>query len=137
VTATPTAALGATSESGRRRASRLVLAAVLLGAGALHFAVPRAYEPLIPPALGPARPWVYGSGVAEAASGLLLAVPRTRRIGAWAVFAVLLAIWPGNVWMALEGGHPSGGLAANPLVAWGRVPLQLPLLWWAHRHTSR
>ncbi len=125
------------AESGGRRASRLVLAVVMLGAGTLHFAVPRAYEPLIPPALGPARPWVYVSGVIEAAAGALLAVPRTRRLGAWAVFGVLLAVWPGNVWMALQGGHPSGGLAASPLLAWLRVPLQLPLLWWAHRHTRR
>lgn len=124
-----------TPESGGRRASRLVLAAVMVAAGALHFAVPRFYEPLIPPVLGPTRPWVYGSGVAEAAAGAVLAVTRTRRLGAWAVFAVLLGVWPGNVWMAVQGGLPGGGLAANPILAWLRVPLQLPLLWWAYRHT--
>lgn len=122
--------------SRRRDLSRYLLAAVMVGAGALHFAAPGAYDPLIPSALGPPRPWVLGSGVAEAVAGGLLAVPRTRRIGAWAVVAVLVAILPGNVQMALDGGYPgAGGLAGNPVVAWLRLPLQVPLVLWALSHT--
>src|SRR5687767_6333668 len=44
-----------------------VLAAVLAGSGALHLVRPHTYEWLVPPELGPARPWVLGSGVAEIA----------------------------------------------------------------------
>jgi len=123
------------TESARRRASRLVLAVVMVSAGVLHFVAPRAYEPLIPPALGAARPWVLGSGVAEIAAGTLLAVPRTRRAGAWAVAAVFVGVFPGNVWMALEP-HPAGGLAANPVITWLRLPLQVPLILWALAHTG-
>lgn len=123
-------------ESTRRRVSRLVLAAVMIGAGVLHFVAPRVYEPLIPPPLGPPRPWVLGSGAAEVLAGALLAVPRTRRAGAWAVAAVLVGVFPGNLWMALEP-HPAGGLAANPVVTWLRLPLQVPLVLWALAHTGR
>lgn len=108
----------------------------MVGAGVLHFVAPRVYEPLIPPPLGPPRPWVLGSGVAEVVAGGLLAVSRTREIGAWATAAVFVGVFPGNVWMALEP-HPAGGLAANPVVAWLRLPLQVPLVLWALRHTGR
>lgn len=124
----------------RRQISRYALAAVMVGAGALHFVAPRAYEPLIPPFLGAPRPWVLASGVAELASGALLAGTRTRRLGAWAVAAVLLAVLPGNIWMALQGGYPdASGLAGNPVAAWLRVPLQVPLIVWAlsHRRPTR
>lgn len=120
------------SRARRRALSRLALSAVMVGSGVLHFAAPRGYEPLVPPVLGDPRPWVLGSGVAELVAGALLAVPGTRRAGAWATAAVLLGVWPGNWWMALEGGYPGvEGPAGDALVAWARVPLQLPLLAWA------
>lgn len=118
------------------RLSRLALAALLIGGGTLHAVVPEAYVPLIPPALGPPGPWILASGVAEVAAGSLLLSARTRRAGGWAAFTVLLAVWPGNVWMALQGGYPGTGPAADPVVAWLRVALQVPLLLWA-RSLSR
>lgn len=126
--------MSAADESGGRTASRLVLAAVMLGAGLLHFAAPRVYEPLVPDALGAPRAWVLGSGAAQVAAGGLLAVPRTRRVGALATFAVLLGVWPANWHSALQGGLPVDGLLGSATVAWVRVPLQLPLLAWAWSH---
>lgn len=121
-----------------RRVSRWVLAALMVGAGTLHFVVPRGYEPLIPPVLGAPRPWVYASGIAEIAAGALLAVPRTRRLGAWAVVGVLAAVLPGNIWMALQGGYPGArGPAGDPVIAWLRVPLQIPLILWALSHRGK
>lgn len=106
--------------------------------GILHFVAPRGYAPLVPDVLGDPRPWVLGSGVAELAAGVLLALPRTRRIGALAVAAVLVAVWPGNVQMALDGGYPgTTGPAGDPVVAWLRVPLQIPLIAWALSHRRR
>lgn len=128
---------GRSADPGRGRArSRYALAAVMIAAGVLHFVAPQAYDPLIPPGLGPPRPWVLGSGAAEVAAGALLAAPRTRRAGAWAVVAVLVAVLPGNVQMALDGGYPgAGGLAGDPVAAWLRLPLQVPLVLWALSHT--
>lgn len=127
---------GSAGRARRRDLSRYMLAAVMVGAGVLHFVAPQAYDPLIPPGLGQPRPWVLGSGAAEVAAGALLAVPSTRRVGAWAVTAVLVAILPGNVQMALDGGYPGAeGLAGDPVAAWLRVPLQVPLILWALSHT--
>ena len=107
---------------------------MLLVAGASHFVIPRSYQRIVPRVLGHAPLLVAASGVAEIVAGALVAVPRTRRLGAGLAFAVLLLVWPGNVQMALDGGlHGARFPAGSAVVAWIRVPLQVPLLVWAWR----
>jgi uncharacterized membrane protein len=108
-----------------RAASPWLLAAFLGGAGVLHFVAPEPYERLLPPFLGPPRPWVYGSGVAELAVAAAVALPRTRRAGGTAAAALLVAVFPGNVYMAVEPGDVPRWLAV------ARLPLQVPLVLWA------
>ena len=105
-----------------------VLAGVLLVAGVAHLVRPGPFDGLIPRALGRPRPWVLGSGVAEIACGLAVAHPATRRRGGLATAALLLAVWPGNVTMAVRARHAS---ARRRAVLWARLPLQLPLVTWA------
>lgn len=117
-------------------AARL-LAVMLLAAGVSHFLATDTYALIVPRFLPAPRAWVRASGVAEIACALLLAAPRTRRAGAWCTVALLLAVWPGNVQMALDGGIPGRGWPlGSPVAAWLRVPLQLPLLYWAYRLTG-
>ena len=114
--------------------SRLWLAALVAGSGLAHFAAPELYERIVPRPLGHARFLVQASGVAEVAGGLLLALPRTRRLGGWVVAAVLVAVFPANVQMALDGGLAgSRSVLGSAAVAWLRLPLQVPLVWWAAR----
>ena len=108
-----------------RTASPYVLAAVLVGAGALHFLTPGSYDRLIPPFLPEPRAWIYASGVAEVVCGALVAVPATRRLGGLASAALLVAVFPGNVYMAFE---PDG---VPRWAALARLPLQVPLVLWA------
>ena len=108
-----------------RRASPWLLAAFLGGAGVMHFVAPGPYERLIPPFLGDPRAWVYASGVAEIAVGAAVAAPRTRRAGATAAAALLVAVFPGHVYMAVEPGDVPRWLAL------ARLPLQVPLVLWA------
>lgn len=107
----------------------------MLGAGAAHLVVPQLYDGLIPSFLGPPRPWVIASGVAELAVGAMLVVPRTRRAGALCTAALLVAVFPGNITSAVRAGAPwrseSPGRAAIP---WLRLPLQVPLVLWALHH---
>lgn len=113
--------------------SRAVGLTALLGvAGALHLLTPRPFEHLIPRRLGSPRVWVVGSGVAELVCAGALAHPGTRRWGGWAAAALLVAVFPGNVTMAVRsrrGRHWS----RHPVVGWGRLPLQVPLVLWAVR----
>ena len=119
--------------------SPLALAAFLVAAGLLHFVIPRGYQRIVPRALGHAPLLVAASGVVEVLTGVLIAVPRTRRAGAAVAFVVLLLVWPANVQMALDGGLPgaAGFPAGSAAVAWIRVPLQIPLLVWAWRVARR
>ncbi|GCE76249.1 hypothetical protein CBZ_13050 [Cellulomonas biazotea] len=115
----------------RRHGPALALAAVLGTAGVLHLRRPAIFTPLIPRALGDPEPWVLGSGVAELACAAALTVPATRRVGGLASAALLVGVFPGNVTMALRSHHGARHWSRKPAVAWGRLPLQVPLVAWA------
>ena len=112
-------------ESVWERRRRLGLGALLVVTGVLHFVVPDPYVRIIPSALpdGWARPLVYGSGVAELAGGAGLLLAPSSAVG-WFVAALLVAVFPANVQMAVD----------SPNVATiARLPLQVPLVWAAVR----
>ena len=104
------------------RARALLL--LLGGSGVLHLVRPRVYQFLVPPELGPARPWVLGSGVAELGTAALLAVPATRRAGGWAAAALLIAFVPAH----LHTFRVVRGRRGPTAVAALRLPLQVPLV---------
>lgn len=104
----------------------------MAGAGVLHFVIPQVYERIVPKWLGHDQAVVRLSGVAEIACGALLASRRTKRLGAWLTTATLVAVYPANVQMAVEAGIPND---AGEWAIWLRLPLQIPLIRWALRHT--
>ncbi len=107
------------------------LAALLLAAAAGHAARPAFFDAMVPRRLpGRARTWTYASGVAEAAVGVAVAVPRTRRLGGLAAAALFLAVFPANVKMARDAARAPAAVRA---AAYGRLPLQVPLVLWALR----
>jgi uncharacterized membrane protein len=107
-------------------------------AGILHFVVPELYVQIVPPVFPAALALVYLSGLAEIAVGVGLLIPRTRQHAAWATIALLVAIFPANVYMATHGvvieGFPGGGDPSS-VVRWGRLPLQGVLILWAFWYT--
>jgi len=117
------------------RTSLVLLAGLLAGVGTLHLVHPKPFDALVPRALGDPRLWTYASGVAEITGAALVAHPRTRRFGGWWVAVLFVAVFPGNVKAAIDGGMRG---APPPLdstaAAWIRLPLQLPLVAWALRH---
>jgi uncharacterized membrane protein len=107
-------------------------------AGIAHFVVPELYVQIVPPFLPAPLALVYLSGLAEMAVGIGLLIPRTRRYAAWATIALLVAVFPANVYMATHGvvveGLPGGGDPSD-VVRWGRLPLQGVLVLWAFWYT--
>src|SRR5436305_1857997 len=86
---------------GARSGSRRALAVFFLAAGANHFAMPRAYQAIVPPSLSRrARELVIVSGVAEIAGGLGVLMPATRRLAGAGLVALLAAVFPANLHMA-------------------------------------
>jgi uncharacterized membrane protein len=119
--------------SNRDRLSLLGLCALIGGSGVLHFVAPKPYRRIVPaPLRGQAAAVVALSGLCEIGCALLLARARTRTTGAWLTAALLVAVSPANVQMALDSGRADGqGPMNNVVVAWLRLPLQIPLIRWA------
>ena len=107
----------------------LLLATILAAAGLIHFASPRTFDQLIPAWLpGSNDFWIYGSGALELACAASLVHPRSRRFGALATAILFVAVFPGNIQMAV-----SATGTTERAITYARLPLQVPLVWWALR----
>ncbi|GIM91571.1 DoxX family protein [Paractinoplanes toevensis] len=107
------------------------LAGLLATSGTLHFLVPRPFDSIVPRSLpGSRRTWTYASGAAELVVAAAIAYPRSRKIGGLAAAALFIGVFPANVKMAVDWRHAS---PAKRAIAYGRLPLQLPLIAWARR----
>lgn len=119
--------------TGRSRAGWRGLAALLAAAGALHLVVPAVYAPVVPRRLGDPRPWVLWSGVAELACAAGLARATTRRGAGWASAALFVLVYPANLAMAVRAVRSPHASGRRRAVTLARLPLQVPLVWWALR----
>ena len=120
------------------RVKRLLLylmGAFYILAGLNHFRSPELYVQIMPPYL----PWqlelVYLSGIAEIVCGIGVLIPRTRVLAAWATIALLIAIFPANVHVALYNVPLAGAEQGAGIWNWVRLPLQLVLIAWAWWYT--
>lgn len=123
---------------GAMTRSQKALAGFFSFAGAMHFAVPRGYEAIVPPALAEHRRGIVAvSGVAEIAGGLAVAHPATRRLARWWLLALLVAVFPANVHMAVSPEQVRGlDLRRLPRwTLWARLPLQPLAMLWVWRAT--
>lgn len=108
--------------------SKVVLAAFATS-GVVHLAAPQVFDPLIPRQLGPPRPWVLGSGLVELVSAYGLA--RRRPWAPQLAAATLAVIWVGNLSMAVDWQRSHRRSKTQKAIAWVRLPLQIPLIYWA------
>lgn len=109
-----------------------LIAAIFVGAGVLHFVRPRPFVAIVPPFLPNALALVYLSGAAEILGGLGVLAPAFRVWAGWGLIALLVAVFPANIYMALA--PAKFGIA--PVWLWLRLPLQFVLIawvWWATR----
>lgn len=109
---------------------RVLLALFILGAGVVHLVRPEVYLPIVPPSL----PWpglvVLATGVCEILLGAGLLWRRTRRAAAYGLVAYLIAVFPANVHMAVNGVQIPGADVPTWML-WARLPAQLVLIAWA------
>ncbi len=113
---------------------RVAMAVMLLFTGAAHFFMTDAMVEMVPRGLPSPIALVYLTGVLEIAGALAL-LTRYHRAASWALIALLVALFPANVWSAVQhtgmGGHRMG-----PIYLWLRAPMQLGFivwLWWSSR----
>lgn len=111
-----------------RAVSIALLAALFATTGTLHFLRAQFFTSIVPPWLPAHALLVAISGVCEIAGGIGLLVPHTRRYAGIGLIALLLAVFPANLQMAL---HPElyVATASRDALLW-RLPLQAVLIAW-------
>jgi uncharacterized membrane protein len=107
---------------------RWILAAFFIGAGINHFRTPDVYIAMIPPWL----PWPAAlnlvAGTCEILGGVGVLLPSVRCAAGWGLVALLIAVFPANLHVALMGHMP--GFGFSPLALWLRLPLQGVIIAW-------
>ena len=103
-------------------------------AGSNHFINPEFYKNIMPAYI----PWhlelVYISAILEILSGILLIPLSTRRMAAYGIILLLIAVFPANInmmWKYWIQNKP--GLWIMIL----RLPLQIVLIWWAYSFAKK
>ncbi len=110
------------------------MAAVYIAAGIYHFVNPRMYQRIMPPYLPFPTQLVFISGICEIVLGFLLIPPSTRPAAAWLLIALLIAVFPANIQMAINFWQKKSPYL---WVAIARLPLQFLLIWMAWLFTKK
>ena len=108
---------------------RLLATIGFVGAGIKHFTNADFFQRIVPPGFGSPALLVAISGVCEIIGGLALWVPALRQAAGWGLIALLIAVFPANIYMAI---HPEkfADLHWATWILWTRLPLQGVFIWW-------
>ena len=121
--------------SRAKRSLLWVMAGLYVFAGFNHLWHPDFYLAIMPPKLGDPE-WLNTlSGLAEIVLGVFLLEPRTRVFAAWGVIALLVAVFPANVWAVEQNVGPGGPGTGNPALNAVRLPFQALFAAWAWWYT--
>lgn len=116
-------------EAMRKHLLSSAAAVFYIAAGLLHFLTTDVYVRIVPPHV----PWpflmVYLSGAAEVAGGAGLLLPSVRRMASFGLIALLVAVFPANIYMAAKNIQVSSVLIPS-WILWARLPIQGLLIWW-------
>jgi uncharacterized membrane protein len=107
-----------------------LIGVLFIAAGLYHVVNPRPYLAMIPPYLPAPAALVLISGLAEIAGGVRVWIAPLRRPAAWGLIALLVAVAPANLHVALHGWE---GVNLPRWVLWARLPLQPIFIWIVHR----
>ena len=109
------------------KVGRVILIVAFTLSGFAHLFAADMFLPLMPPIFPDPLNWIYVSGAMELVAALLLALKIQG--GPTLAFVTLLAVWPGNWWMAIEA--TADGDIAEIIFTYLRLPLQIPLFYFA------
>jgi uncharacterized membrane protein len=123
------------SQQTQKDVARVSLAVLFIVASSLHF-ISDVELKIIPPFLPWRQEALYITGIFEFLGGIGLLIPRFQRVAAWGLVALLIAIFPANVYQAVKNIH-LGGITDYHLYHWIRLPFQAIFIWWALWSTSK
>lgn len=102
-------------------------------AGINHFRNPRMYIKIIPDSFPNPKLLNSLSGAAEIVLGIFLMFPLFTNYAAWGIIALLIAVFPANLFMYK---NKKAGFGLPKWLLFLRLPLQLLLIFWAYQYTS-
>ena len=114
----------------RREKAAFAMAIGFLITGVMHFTTPQRFVDMMPPWLPTHLELVYLSGIFELLGAAGLLIPRTRRAAGFGLAALLVAILPANIYVAVNGGSVEG-LPSGSWYYWLRLPFQAVFIAWA------
>lgn len=103
-------------------------------AGINHFANADFYLKMMPAYLPAHLFLVRLSGVFEIILGILLLTPKFSRLAAWGLIALLIAVFPANIFMAQ---HAEFFPEFSQTALYLRLPMQMVLLLWTYWFARR
>jgi len=107
-----------------------LFAGFFIYAGVTHFTKAWFFYKITPPWIKKwQKPINVIVGVSEILGGIGLLIPQTRVMAAWGIIALLIAVFPANIYMLTSNG---AGMKINKTFLWIRLPLQLVLIAWAY-----
>jgi uncharacterized membrane protein len=109
-----------------------VMALLYILAGINHFRKPRLYLKIIPPYFSNPKMLNATSGLAEIVLGICLCIPFLSQYAAWGIIALLIAIFPANLYMYQS---DNASLGLSKWIRLVRLPLQIALILWAYLYT--
>ena len=122
--------------SRTKRVLLYLMAAAYAFAGFNHLMNPEFYLAIMPPGL-PSPEWLNVlSGLAEITLGVFLLEPRVRSLAAWGIIALLIAVFPANIYQVMENVGPDGPGSGPGAVAYLRLPFQALFILWAWWYTG-
>ena len=104
---------------------KFFFALFFITAGIMHFVISEFFVRIVPPIFPYPLFWVYLSGVFEIVLGIMLVIPRYTRAAAWGLIALLILVFPANIYMAM---NPQIFTEYSPAKLYLRLPLQLVLI---------
>ena len=117
--------------------SILIMSVFYINVGMKHFIEPNWFLHIIPPLLSPiGLELVYLSGYYEIVFGTMLIVPMFRKMGAYFLILLLLAVYPANLYLAFYD-EPQQLIGISSFAAsWVRLPIQFIFLGLAYWHSK-
>jgi uncharacterized membrane protein len=109
------------------------LAAFFINVGVDHFVNPEFYLSIMPPAFPLHLEAVYISGFFEVLGGVGVLIPRLRKIAGWGLVALLVAVYPANIYMAIT---PEAFPEASVALLYVRLVFQFLFFYWAFSVTK-
>lgn len=103
---------------------RVLLTIAMVSVGILHFVNPEPFVRIVPAFLPAPLALVYISGVFEIALGIAIHPGKTRKLAAWGLVALYLAVFPANINMAIHQIQLSPDSHMPVWMMWARLPFQ-------------